>query len=97
MATWHHNQEDKNLIPDEVPLNCPFCGENSTCTDTEQYGEVATDGTITWDAYTWCHDCGARGPSVWSYVAWDGSSFYLDTDDELEVVNYAIRLWNKRV
>lgn len=24
MATWHHNQEDKNLIPDEVPLNCPF-------------------------------------------------------------------------
>lgn len=44
--TWHADQEKPELRPDEKPLNCPFCGSDSICTDSSHYGEPDEDGSI---------------------------------------------------
>ncbi|KQF70010.1 hypothetical protein BFR69_04595 [Acinetobacter pittii] len=94
--TWHADQEKPELRPDEKPLNCPFCGSDSICTDSSHYGKPDEDGSIAWDAFTWCHDCGSKGPSAWAMIAWDENFHYDTVYEERSVVNYAIRQWNTR-
>ncbi|WP_262016445.1 hypothetical protein [Acinetobacter baumannii] len=49
------------------------------------------DGSIAWDAFTWCHDCGSKGPSAWAMIAWD-ENFHYDTvyeKDQLLIMLFA--------
>lgn len=96
--TWHDHQEN-NMRPDIKGLACPFCGYDhglavdTYCFDLNELG-------ISWEARAYCHECGSQGPST------DITSFpdhplseedlYIDWENEREVVNLAVKIWNTR-
>lgn len=95
---WHANQ-DNNMRPDVKFKPCPWCGEGSDefiVVDTEKHeGEHLN----TWSAQASCHECGSKSPDTdigpWSHPLEDEYNF-LDWENEREVVNFAVKVWNCR-
>ncbi|KEC85395.1 hypothetical protein [Acinetobacter sp. ETR1] len=99
---WHADQEN-NMRPDVKALPCPWCGEgseefivvDSKIMDFEVCGEKQTQ----WSAQASCHECGATSPSSdigpWPHLMEDECN-QIDWEDEREVVNFAVKVWNCR-
>lgn len=95
---WHVDQ-DNNMRPDVKFDPCPWCGSDSISVDSKSitlkdYGEV-------WSAEASCHECGSSGPST-SIASWPDhplheEQLYIDDNNEREVVNFAVKVWNCRV
>lgn len=93
---WHETQEN-NMRPDVKALPCPWCGENAVVVDTTMHeGEHVN----TWSAQASCHECGSQSPDTdigpWPHPL--GSEYdFLNWEDEREVVNFAVKVWNQRL
>ena len=94
---WHVDQEN-NMRPDVKFDPCPWCGSNSISVESssitlEEYGEV-------WSAKASCHECGSGAPSMhiasWPDHPLHEEKLYVDDNDEREVVNLAVKIWNCR-
>ncbi|MFU8927541.1 Lar family restriction alleviation protein [Acinetobacter puyangensis] len=95
MANWNFSHGVKENTPDIEPLNCPFCGSESICIDSSGY---VFDHEKLFDAYAWCHECGARGAMAQSSLDFDSYYKYsIDNASERAMVNYAITVWNRRI
>ncbi len=96
--TWHADQ-DNNMRPDVKGLPCPFCGYDhgiavdTECTDLKEHGMI-------WSARAFCHECGSQCPSTgitsWPDHPLNEERLYLDWENEREVVNLAVKIWNIR-
>ncbi|MDH0030335.1 MULTISPECIES: hypothetical protein [unclassified Acinetobacter] len=93
---WHADQEN-NMRPDVVPLPCPWCGLSSVVTDTELFKHEYMSA---WEAQSSCHECGAKGPDTGIARFPDHPLLNeyknVDWEDEREVVNFAVQIWNIR-
>jgi len=99
---WHADQEN-NMRPDVKALPCPWCGEGSEefivvdakVVEFEVCGEKQTQ----WSAHASCHECGASSPSSdigpWPHPLEDEYN-QVDWENEREVVNFAVKVWNCR-
>ncbi|MGA4854163.1 hypothetical protein ACPC5U_12925 [Acinetobacter haemolyticus] len=95
---WNADKEPE-LTFDEKALSCPFCGyEHGVVVDTELF-PLEELGNV-WSARTICHECGSQGPSTgiatWPDHPLHNERLYIDWEDEREVVNFAIKIWNCR-
>ncbi|ENV46202.1 hypothetical protein P255_02965 [Acinetobacter brisouii CIP 110357] len=93
---WHEDQNN-NMQPDIKSAPCPWCGLNSVVVDTIL---LKGEHLNTWTAQASCHECGTKAPDT-DFAAWDDHQLcedYLLTDweNEREVVNLAVKIWNKR-
>ncbi|MDV2440708.1 hypothetical protein QR665_14695 [Acinetobacter gerneri] len=99
MGRWHADQEN-NMRPDVKAMPCPWCGEGSEqfiVVDTvlhksEEFGD-------SWKAQAMCHECGAKSQSsdigLFPHPLSE-DYLYLDEENERDVVNFAVKVWNCR-
>ncbi|KAF1027093.1 MAG: hypothetical protein GAK29_00899 [Acinetobacter bereziniae] len=93
---WHADQEN-DMRPDVKALPCPWCGyDHGVVVDTEMHeGEHLN----TWTAQASCHECGAASPNSdigpFPHPLKDDYD-QVDWENEHEVVNFAVKVWNCR-
>lgn len=97
--TWHADQ-DNNMRPDIEGLPCPFCGcTHGLAVDSDSH-DLKEHGVI-WSARAFCHECGSQSPSTlittWPNHPLSEESIYVDWENEKEVVNLAVKIWNTRM
>lgn len=97
--TWHADQ-DNNMRPDVEGLPCPFCGyAHGLAVDSDSH-DLKVHGVI-WSARAFCHECGSQSPSTnittWPDHPLSEESIYVDWENEREVVNLAVKIWNTRL
>ncbi|WP_312069404.1 hypothetical protein [Acinetobacter sp.] len=95
---WHADQEN-NMRPDVKGLPCPFCGyDHGIAVDSNSH-DLKEHGVI-WSARAFCHECGAQSPSTnittWPDHPLSEERIYIDWENEREVVNLAVKIWNIR-
>ena len=94
---WHANQTD-NQIPDVKAKPCPWCDSESVVVDTTL---IELEHVNVWEAQATCHECGAKSPDT-DFPSWDDRPLHddysaVDWEDEREVVNLAVKIWNYRI
>lgn len=94
---WHKTQEN-NMCPDVEAAPCPWCGVNSVVVDSVKFDH---ENLSIWTAQASCHECGAQSPDTgfpkWSDHPLHEDYLYLNDENEREVVNFAVMIWNQRV
>lgn len=95
---WHADQEN-NMRPDVKALPCPWCGyDHGIAVDSESHD--LKDFGVVWSARAFCHECGSQCPSTnittWPDHPLHEERLYIDNNNEREVVNLAVKIWNCR-
>ncbi|MDH0032026.1 MULTISPECIES: hypothetical protein [unclassified Acinetobacter] len=97
MGNRWHAEQNNNMRPDVIPMPCPWCGLDAVVVDTAL---VVGEHINTWSAKASCHECGATAPDDFITSFPDHSLFEkykcVDWEDEREVVNFAVQIWNIR-
>lgn len=93
---WHETQEN-NMQPDIKAQPCPWCDADSVVVDTVKFDH---EHLSTWTARASCHECGAQSPDS-DFPSWPDHSLhneylFVDSENEREVVNFAVKVWNTR-
>ena len=98
---WHAEQEN-NMRPDVKQEPCPWCGgDEFLVVDTEliKY-ELHGENFEDWKAQASCHECGAQSPDTgnpsWNDHPLHNEYLCVDWENEREVVNFAVQVWNCR-
>jgi DNA-directed RNA polymerase subunit RPC12/RpoP len=96
---WHSDQ-GFIMCPDVKAYPCPWCGSEFIVVDSKIIDfEVCGEKLTQWSAQARCHECGAVSPSSefgsWSHPLEDEYN-QLDWENEREVVNFAVKVWNCR-
>lgn len=81
--------EQENLL---IIKSCPFCG-GPPCVEVKQdelWADQFPDDAPTYDAYVWCHECGACGSNT--DIDCNSHDYY----NKEETARKAVEKWNQR-